>query len=277
MLNLLANPESVISVSLMAQVFVISIFSSFRWTRSQIQTLTHYPPSQYPHYYIFSLNIEWFNCIVLVLLDVSACLLVSSYIYGGYFGDVDIFLAWALCTLLQVFPSFYSVFVLQISSRLRHKKIRYKKRNVSMVGRSIFDYISISYLFLLLVSVLLTINVIVSNEQLTTFKRFSLIALFLTTNFLLVKQVYNTLYGKSYDKLITDDDKAGKRSQDVQRGCVGIAASVAIFSLLGSSAQSIEHAVWLIIPLSLFVQLSVLHRSKRWYPDDMSVYRNNDS
>lgn len=90
---------------------------------------------------------------------------------------------------------------------------------------------------------------------------------------MLVKQIYNTIYGKSYDKPITDDDKTNKRSKGVQSSCVGIAASVATFSFLGSSAQSLEQAIWLVMPLSLFNQLSVLHRSRRWYPDDMSVYK----
>ncbi len=82
------------------------------------------------------------------------------------------------------------------------------------------------------------------------------------------------MYGKQHDKLLSDDDLTDKRGLDIQRSFVGMASSVVIFSLLGmSGAETVKESLWLIFPMSLFIQLSVFQRTSRWHAEDMDVYK----
>ena len=268
------SPESIVYLSLIAQIIVISIVSSSKWVQNQLHIFRVFPPAEYPKFYIFSLNTELVHVTVRSILDLLAIIFTSGIIYFDYVREFGLYTCWALCTSSQLLPSLYSFIMLQISSKLRQKKIKLHFKRFSMVHRSIFDYLSIFYVLLLLVSILLTLNIIVSNEQLITSKKAGLIIIFVITNILLWRQIYKAIYGKTVDKLITDNDKSDKRKQDVQRSFVGIAASVVIFSLLGlNGANTVKEAVWLIIPLSVFIQLSVYHRSKRWHAGNMDVYK----
>ena len=256
------------------QIVTLSVVSGFRWVYRQSKLFLTYPASDYPNYYAFSFNIEKILISLRVVLDLCAVALVTSVIIWDYHAPSDLFYVWIMCTSVQLLPSLYSLAVLRLSSKRRARKIKTTKQKVSLIHRSIFDYLSISYIALLLVSVLLTLNIILSNEQLLLSRKASLVAIFIATNLLLIRKIYSALYGKSADKLIANTDRSKKRQLDVQQSFIGIAASVVIFSLLGlSGADSSSNAIWLAIPLSLFIQLSVFVRSRRWQPENMEVYR----
>ncbi|WP_100643647.1 hypothetical protein [Alteromonas facilis] len=271
---MMPSPVSIVYLAVLAQACVISFICASRWVQTQLDLFKQYPPSAYPHFYVFSLQTEIVHIIVRIMLDIISIMLIGVGVYLDYAHQMSFYSFWVICTAIQLTPSLYSLLVLQLASKRRAKIITRQSKSVSIVHRSVFDHLSISYLFLLVLSILLTLNIIFSNDQLALIKKLGLAGLFVATNGLLFWQIYKAIYGKSADKLINQDDKTEKRRQDVQRSFIGIAASVVIFSLLGlHTADTAVQGVWLILPLSLFVQMAVYHRSKRWHADDMAVYQ----
>ena len=270
MLSMLGVTELV----LLSQLVVISLLSSYRWSSSQFEIYRKFPAKKYPKFYVYSLSTELLHLAIRTLLDLCAIGAAGYVIYSRLANELDAYLCWVMITSIQLLPSLYSFITLRVASKIRHKIIKLKHRQFSMIHRSVLDYLSILYIALLAISIMLTINTIRSNELLTLVKKLGLVAVFLIANALLIRQIYLAIHGKIADKLVDENDRMAKRKEDVQRGLLGIAASVVIFSFLGlSGSQAVYQASWLIVPLSLFIQISVFHRSKRWYPINMAVYQ----
>ena len=245
-----------------------------RWTQHQLAIFKKYPPRQYPKFYILPLRIELIHIGIRIILDMLALLVICIMLYWNFSAKLTIYGTWVFATSMQLIPSLYSFSVLLYANKLRQKVIKQPVKQLSMTHRSLFDYLSLSYLVLLTISILLTINIILSNDLLDSTKKLALICVFALTNLLLFRQIYRAIYGKPADRLIAEKDKMDKRQQDVQRSFIGIAASVVIFSLIGLSGVHISaQSIWLIAALSIFVQLAVFNRSKRWHAEDMNVYQ----
>ncbi|MBE1300869.1 MAG: hypothetical protein GJ680_13305 [Alteromonadaceae bacterium] len=271
------SPETVLLLAILIQALVISLASSFRWGKQQLKLFKRYPPSEYPKFYVHSIKTEFVLLVVRVLLDLIALLIIG---YLAFVKDIvsyqsNVFITWVVCTAIQLVPSLYSMITLQLSAIKRRKTVTVRTKQFSLVSRSIFDHISLVHLTLLCLSALFTLNIIFSNTQLETTKQIGLLTLFIATTLLLVHRIYVVIYGKNHDKLIKDDDRVNKRMQDVQRSLLGIAASIGIFALLGMiGAKPNDQSIWLVVLFSIFIQIAILNRSRRWHAEDMDVYRS---
>ena len=276
----MVTPEVVIYLAVLSQTIMLTFVTTGKWVKNHLNIFRQYPPSDYPLFYIFSLRTEVIHLFVRMVLDLFVLFFIGYLLFfdAPTIETIGVFRYWVICTSIQLIPSVFSLIILRLASKLRHKRIKQKVMSFTMTHRSIFDHLSISYIFLLLLSLLLTLNIIISNEQLVLSKKIGLCVVFLITNVLLIKRIITAIYGKTNDKLISGEDQASKRNQDVQRSFVGIAASIAIFSLLGiTSGSATSDSIWLIIPLSIFIQITVFHSSVRWHAEDMGVYRKSDS
>lgn len=268
--------ESAVIYLIAVQAIVISVIASVKWYISLLYIFKQYPPSKYPLFYVFSINKEFSFLLGRVALDIAAFVSCIYFVFinQSYLDNTTVHSAWLIATVVQLLPSFYSLAVLRYSARLRQKRVKKKVKSFGMVSRSIFDHISISYLSLLVIAALLTLNIIFTNETFTLFKKVALSSLFLVTNAMLAYTIHSSISGKRHDKLLSDDDLAEKRKLDIQRSFIGMASSVVIFSLLGmNGAETIKESLWLIFPMSLFIQLATLQRTSRWHADDMDVYK----
>ncbi len=122
---------------------------------------------------------------------------------------------------------------------------------------------------------MISLIIIISNESLDISKKLGLVGLLSSSCALLVYGVFKTIYGAKTDKLIADKDRATKRKEDVQRNILGMVSAIFIFSLLGMQGSDTSSQNLLLIPLSLYLQITIFNRNKRWNAQDMDVYKNN--
>jgi hypothetical protein len=205
-------------------------------------------------------------------LDALTFILTFLLFYFWEDRDLSLSIKWGIFTALQLLPSMFSLAVINLSNYLRSDvKKPPAKKVITIIPRSIFDYISLPHIFLLSVGFILSISIILSNQKLSYFQKLSLLTLFLITVSILLKNTYEFIYGKKNDKLMSEEDQLEKRRFDIQRSIIGISLSFALFSFIGLSNSEVSY--WQVCALSSFVQISVLYGSKRWIPQNMHVYR----
>ena len=260
---------------LACQIATVSVFAPYKWCQAQFKLFKAYPASEYPLFYVFSVQQEKLHLFVRVFLDVMVAMIVTWAAFHGLLqlNSLNVFAVWASISGLQVIPSLFSLFLLRLASRKRQHLKPQGLVSFSTEPRSIIDYLPLIHLTLVVISMLLTVNLIASNASLETSKKLALVLLFLSTCALLSFNIFNTLYGKKHDTLMATTDVTEKRKQDVQRNFFGIGIAVLVFTLIGVQGAKVQDAQWLLLPLSLLFQISILYRSTRWHASDMEVYK----
>ena len=261
---------------ILCQAASISVYASVKWCQHQLFVFQKFPEKQYPLFYVFNQKIEKVHLLVRVLLDVIALALVIAvcFFYLPQLKYMTPFIIWALVSFIQILPSLYSLVILRLAARKRRQQKRKGIVSVSTEARSIVDHLSLSNFLLLVLSFLLTINIILSNESLVLSKKIGLAVLLIGVCVLLCFTIFKAIYGRKNDKLLDENDRIDKRNKDVKQGIIGIASAIFIFALLGMQGTINTSSDWLLIPLSLFIQIAIVNRTKRWHADDMDVYRN---
>ncbi len=260
------------------QLVSISFVAPAIWVINQYKMYHRYPPKYYPLYYVFTAQQDKLIAIIRVALDLIVAMLCVFVVVPNmlFVEQANYMTFWATLTFIQLLPSAYTVFTLTASGRRRKIQNKPIKIKVSFKSRSVLDYLPIHYVGLLLISVGLSSYLILSNELYSLYKKVALIVLFGFTLGALIISIQRTIFGKLFDKQLNEQDRQMKRVQDVQRSMVGIGLTSLVFAYFSVSSQPQgTSSILSIIPLSLFIQILILTRIKRWHAQDMSVYRRN--
>lgn len=265
-----------LTLLILCQTLTISVLCSYRWCSQQLNLLRKYPVRDYPFFYVFDLKIERLHVFIRAFLDCVAFVAVSLFVFNVYEAPpMTTSLVWAIISAVQILPSMYSLLVLYSSSKRRRAIKKVGPTNVSIVPRSVFDYLPLTHFLLIGLSFVVSLIIIISNTSLDISKRLGLVGLLCCCCALLVYGVFKTIYGSKSDRLIADNDRATKRKEDVQRNILGIVSAIFIFSMLGMQGSDTSPQNLLLIPLSMYLQITIFNRNKRWNAQDMHVYKNH--
>lgn len=268
--------EILLAVLILCQTVTISVLCSYRWCFQQLNLWRKFPAQDYPFFYVFDLKTEKLHVFIRAFLDFAALVFVCLFVFDVYeTPPISTSLVWAILSAVQILPSMYSLAILFLSSKRRRAIKTVGPTNVSIVPRSLFDYLPLTHFLLIGLSFAASLIIIISNESIDISRKLGLVGLLCSCCALLAYGVFKTIYGAKTDKLIADNDRAIKRKEDVQRNILGIMSAIFIFSLLGMQESDSSSQSLLLIPLSLYLQITIFNRNKRWSAKDMHVYKNH--
>lgn len=260
----------------MMQILSLSVITPLRWRHSVMTLLKQYPAEQYPLFYVSSEKAELRHLFIRLSLDglFLICALLFIFKTDLNTSELNILPLWAMFTALQLIPSFYSFLALRGLSKQRQKQPKRKLTKVSLTPRRLSDYLPYSYLILIGLCSILIIKMLLKNDVFQQQQTIALIGLFLLTMTALALRLYKILFGRHHDKLINEEDRAEKRRLDVQHNIIGMALTLILFAFMATKGNpSNTQIIGVIFPLSLLIQLTILHRTKRWHANDMAVYQ----
>jgi len=207
-------PE-IIYLTLIIQVILISIFLSNKWSKNKIESLSKYPPEQYPNLYVQTASVELSRVRLRKNFDrfiVAFCLISIGYLFFTDAPIEQVSLAVKYILALQLIPWFISSYWSKENSKLMAKNFPSTKRKSSFEERKITLFVShfkfaltmISYLSTLCLTAYILINTLwLENSH----KALYLLGLNTLMVGFLLWLLFISLYGKKKDNFIENDDR----------------------------------------------------------------------
>ncbi|MBL4941820.1 MAG: hypothetical protein JKY81_09175 [Colwellia sp.] len=206
---------AMVYISLICQIFTISIYLANKWHKNRARLLIKYPSDDYPNLYVVSAQVELSRIKFRQRFDGVIALFSGLVVAYFYLNNADIQLVSStiiIIAAIQLVPWFLSSYWCQGNNKLMAENFPSTKRKSSFITRKITDFVKPSRLIIALISYSLSVGfcLYIFIEKLWQAQSSNVLLLILLSTAMVAYLVWlalNSLYGKKKDNFISSEDR----------------------------------------------------------------------